>query len=549
MTRGAGGWARSARMTVVAALAAAVAACGGGGEDDGRLVLHRGNNAEPLTLDPHKAQGVWENAIIGDMLIGLFTDDPEGRPIPGMAEDWTVSDDGLVWTFTLREATWSDGVAVTAGDFVFAVRRLLTPETLSQYASLLYLVEGAQAIHEGRAAPETLGVRAVDERTLEWRLRFPAPYLPGLLTHYTTFPLPRHVVEAVGDDWVRPEHIQVNGPFKLTQWRTNDFVAVEKNPLFFDADAVCLDEVVYYPTNDNAAAERRVRSGELDLNAEFPGQKIDFLREALPGYVHVSPGLVTTYLAFNTRREPFSDPRVRRALAMAVDRDFIVSEILRAGQVTANSFVPPSVANYPDGPRAPWADLDLQTRRAQALALLEEAGFGPDRPLRFVYSHRNTRDNPRVAPILQDNWRSLADWVDVELMATETQIHYENLRTRTYDVADAGWVADYNDAQNFLYLATTEAGPLNYPDWSDPEYDRLMDAANRELDGAARAALMREAEALMLADAPMAPVWHEVNKSLVNPRVTGWRENALQINRSRYLCFTDADADADGVGG
>ncbi len=530
-------------MAGVAALAAAalLAACGGG-EDDGRLVLHRGNNAEPLTLDPHKAQGVWENAIIGDMLVGLFTDDPDGRPIPGMAEDWTVSEDGLIWTFTLREASWSDGTPVTAGDFVFGMRRLLTPETLSQYASLLYLVEGAQEIHEGGAEPESLGVRAIDDRTFEMRLQFPAPYLPGLLTHYTTFPLPTHVVEEVGDAWVRPEHIEVNGPFKLTEWRTNDFVAVEKNPLFFDADGVCLDEVVYYPTNDSAAAERRVRSGELDVNAEFPGQKIDFLREALPNYVQVSPGLITTYLAFNTGRAPFDDARVRQALAMAVDRDFIVSEILRAGQVTANALVPPSVANYPNGPQAPWADVDLETRRTRARALLEDAGFGPDRPLRFVYSHRNTRDNPRVAPILQDNWRTLADWVEVELMSTETQIHYENLRTRTYDVADAGWVADYNDAQNFLYLASTEAGPLNYTDWSNPEYDALMAAANRELDGPARAALMGQAEALMLEAAPMAPVWHEVNKSLVNPRVTGWRENAVQINRSRYLCFADVDA-------
>ncbi len=537
-------WLRAAAMATVLG---AVAACGGGGDDAAVSTLYRGNGAEPISLDPHKAQGTWENNVIGDMFIGLFTEDMAGEAIPGMADRWSVSDDGLTWTFTLRDAVWSDGVPVTAGDFVFGMRRILTPETLSQYATLLYLIVGAEAINKGQAEPDTLGVAALDDKTLQIKLEYPAPYLPGLLTHYTTFPLPAHVVREHGDAWIRPENVEVNGPYKLVEWRSNDYIAVEKNALFFDAANVCFDEVLFYPTNDSSAAERRVRSGELDLNMDFPGQKIEFLREEMPGYVKVAPGLLTTYLAFNTTVAPFDDVRVRQALSMAVDAQFIVTEILKSGEVPARAFVPPSTANYSHEAEIPWADVPFEARLEQARTLLIEAGFGPENPLRFVYRHRNTGDNPRAAPIMQDSWRRIGPWVEAELMSTETQIHYDNMRTGDFVVADAGWLADYNDAQNFLYLGKTDAGAMNYSRWSNAEYDALMDASNRELDAERRSQLMTEAENILLREAPFAPLWHGVTKALVSPSITGWRQNAVDLNRSRYLCRAEPDAaDADG---
>lgn len=536
------------RLLLAAGLALAASACGGGenSASSPTVILHRGNTAEPYSLDPHKASGTWENNIIGDMFIGMFTENVDGEPIPGMAQEWTVSDDGLIWRFTLREAVWSDGVPVTANDFVVGMRRLLAPETLAQYASLLFVIENAEAVNHGDAEAEALGVRAIDDRTLEIRLEHPAPYLPGLLTHYTSFPIPAHVYAEHGDDWIQPENIEVNGPYQLTEWRTNDFVNVRRNELFFDNDNVCIDSIYYYPTNDANGAERRVRNGELDLNNEFPGQRIEFFRQELPGYVNVAPALSTVYLSFNTHEPPFDDVRVRRALAMAIDTDFIVSEILRAGQVPANAFVPPGIANYSGGAELAWAGQSIRERRAQARRLLEEAGFGPENPLRFEYTHRNTADNPRVAPHLRNHWAEIADWVSPTIAGIETQIHYDNLRARNYVIGDAGWVADYNDAQNFLYLFETRAGPMNYPDWSNADYDRLMGEANNELDMARRAELLAQAEQILLDDAPIAPLWFLVNKSLVNPRLTGWHENAVRINRSRYLCFADAAAE-DGA--
>ena len=525
-------------LTVFAASALVLSGCGGGNKtvDEG-LTLHRGNAAEPLSLDPHQASGTWENNIIGDMFIGLFTENAAGEPVPGMAENWITSDDGLTWTFTLREASWSDGVPVTANDFVFSLQRILNPETLAQYASLLFAIKNAEAVNSGKMPTDALGVRAIDEHTLEINLEYPAPYLPGLLSHYTSMPVPAHVVKEKGSAWIKPENIVVNGPYKLVEWRTNDYIHSTKNPLFFDAENVCLDDIFYYPTVDNNSAERQVREGRLDLNNDFPGQKLEFLNKQLPGYVRVHPYLGTTYFSFYTRKAPFNDKRVRNALGMALDRDFMTAEILKSGQIPAYSLVPPGVANYPKGARVKWAGLSLEQRKKKARELLKEAGYGPDHPLTFEYVYRNTRDNPRIAPAVQADWNDIAPWVNVTITGTETQILYANLRAGEFEASDGAWIADYNDAQNFLYLMETKTGQMNYSKYSNPEYDALVDQSNKELGMEKRAALMMKAEQIMLDDMPVIPMWYEVNRALVSPKVTGWVDNIVDIHRSRYLCI------------
>ncbi len=522
----------------------ALGACGGPSSDkvdDGALVMHRGNSAEPLTLDPQKASGTWENNIIGDMFIGLFTENADGNPIPGMATSWTTSEDGLTWTFSLRDAKWSDGVPVTAHDFVYSFQRILNPENLAQYASLLYPIKNAYAVNTGKLSPDNVGVKAIDDHTLEIKLEYPAPYLPGLLTHYTSMPVPAHIVKAKGNDWIKPENIAVNGAFKLVEWRTNDYVHSVKNPLFYDADNVCLDEIYYYAIVDNNTAERQVREGRLDVNNGFPGQKLAFLNKQLPGYVRVHPYLGTTYYVFNMRKKPFDDARVRNALAMALDRDFMTGEILKSGQIPAYSLIPPGVANYPKGGLVSWAKLSLAERKAKAKDLLIEAGFGPDHPLEFEFTYRNSGDNPRVTPAVQSDWNEIAPWVHVTITGVETQIHYDNLRTGDFQVGDAGWIADFNDAENFLYLLLTKTNQMNYGKYSNPAYDAMVERSNHELDPVKRAELMQRAEQMMLDDMPVIPMWYSVNKALVNPKVTGWVDNVVDIHRSRYLCMPKDD--------
>ncbi len=526
----------------VVALSCALAACSGGdkkSDNPNAKVLHVGNTSEPLTLDPHKASGTWENHIIGDIFMGLVTENAKAQPIPGMATEWTTSPDGLVWTFKLRDATWSDGEPVVAQNFVDGFRRILNPKTAAQYASILYLIKNAEPINNGKMKPEEVGVRAIDDKTVEITLEHPAPYLPQLLMHYTTFPLPSHVYAKVGEKWIQPENVVTNGAFVLRDWRLGDYVKVTKNEKFWDAANVCLDEVYYYPTTDTNAAERRVKKGELHINTDIASNRIAFLREPgqMPDYVRTHTYLGIFYIVFNTNKKPFDNPKVREALSLAIDRSFITDKLLKGGQSPAFSFVPPGTAGYEAGAKVAWANIPLEQRRARAKTLLAEAGYGPNNPLRFTLQHRNTADPRLIMPAVQSDWKQVG--VEAEITSIETQIAYDNLRARNFEVADAGWIADYNDPFSFLYLMDSRTGPQNYGDYRQPAYDAFIDQSNHEPDAAKRAALLRKAEQQMLDDAAVAPLFFYVNKNLVSPKVTGWQDNLTDIHRTRFKCLKD----------
>jgi oligopeptide transport system substrate-binding protein len=532
-----------AAATTALVLSLGLVSCGGGGADaDKARTLQIGNGAEPLSLDPHQASGTWENRIIGDMLQGLTTDDPQGRPIPGMATEWSTSPDGLVWTFKLRDAKWSDGQPVTAEDFVFAWQRIMTTTPPAKYASILYVIKNAEKIYDGRIKDVSqLGVRAIDPKTLEVTLEHPAPYLPGLLTHYTSFPIPKHVVEKVGKDWIKAENFVGNGPYKLQQWKPNDFVHVVRNANYYDNANVCIDQIFFYPTADDNAAERKVRTGDLDINTNFSGSRLEEINKNLPGYARIHGYTGLTYYIFNLRKAPFNDARVRAAISMTADREFVTKEILKAGQQPAYSLVPPGIADYQSGAMSTdFKGQSMEERLARAKKLLEEAGYGPEKPLKFTFSFRNSGDNPRVAPVVQQNWAKIAPWVQVEILGAETQINYEKLRQGDFELGDAGWISDFNDAKNFVYLFQTSTDQLNYGKYSNPEFDKLMEAADVEKDTVKRANLMKQAEAIVLKENGFMPMWFLTNRNLVSPRVTGWVDNAVDIHRARYLCTTDA---------
>lgn len=540
----------SFKRTLLAAGAAGLvmtlAACGGGGGNNGgddAAVLRRGISAKVDTLDPHRSSAKWENIVISDMIVGLMTITPEREVIPGVAESWETSEDGLTWTFNLRESVWSDGEPVTAEDFVYAFRRIQNPEIASQYSSLLYIVKNAAQVNAGELPPEELGVRAVDERTFEITLEEPAPYLLGLLTHYTTYPVPQHIVEQYGEAWIQPENIEVNGPYKLAYWRTGDQLVSEKNPLFYEADDVCFDRVAYFELEDAAAVERRIEAGEMDINNGFDGGRTEELERKFPGWVRTTPGLITTYWSFNSSQEPFDDVRVRKALAMALDREFIVDKVLTPGYVPAYSFVPPKMSNYNvERPQVSFADLPREERLAAARSLLEEAGYGPGNPLTFEFIHRSTDDNPKAAPVAQANWNEIAPWVRAEILRQDTKVLYARLRQSDFEVADGAWVADFDDPINFLYLLDSETGQQNYGRYSNPEYDALLEEASRTRDLQARAEIFAEAEKMMLEDYPITPMWVQVTKNLVDPDLTGWAENAQDDHLSRWLCRADIEA-------
>jgi oligopeptide transport system substrate-binding protein len=531
---------RSRPRILAGAIAAALllAACGGGSSSEGSQRFTRGIGADPKSIDPHRVEGTWANDVIGDMFIGLFTEDAKSQPVPGVAESWVISEDQLTWTFKLKQTNWSDGTPLTAHDFVFGFQRLFDPAAKSAgaaYDSVQYGILNGQAVAEGTLPVDQVGVTAIDDYTLEIKLKYPMPYLPGLLKHYTAFPIPKHAVEKFGANWTRPENLVVNGPYKLVEWRTGDFLRSVKNEKFEGVEDICFDEVVYLPVDDHSVMVRRAQAGEIDMNNSFPSGQLEKTSQDLPGWPRIAPMMSTTYIVTNTQQPPFNDARVRKAIALSVDREHITANILKSGQLAAYSFVPPSMANYTPA-EFDWKSMPRPERLALAKSLLEQAGYGPSKPLKFEYLYRSTGDNPRIATVVQENFGAIAPWVQAEIRRVETQALYDQLKAKNFIIADTGWVADYNDVNNFLYLLDSRTGQMNYGQYSNPAYDALLDQANVEIDVAKRASLMQQAEALMLADTAVLPVLIRVTQDIVSPKITGYENNPEDIHRTRYMC-------------
>jgi oligopeptide transport system substrate-binding protein len=499
----------------------------------GAEILRVANPGHPASLDPHRVTGVWENRIIGDMLLGLTTEGPRGEVVGGAAESWDVSADGLRYEFRLRKHRWSDGPPVTADDFVYSFRRMMSGETTSPYAHFFWVIQNGRQVTAREAPPDALGVAALAPDVLEIRLERRTPYFLGLLMHFAAFPVPRHAIDEHGRDWTAPGRMPANGPFRLAARVPADHVLLERNPHFYAADSVRLDGVRYDGLEDRDAALLRFRAGELDVVRDFPAGQSAWLRQHLPHAVRTAPYLGLSFVAVNHRHAALQDRRVRVALSMALDRDIIAGQVLGSGEQPAWNLVPPGTADYPAPALAEWHDLPAGNRQQQVRALMQEAGYSQRAPLRLRMRYPLSENERRVAIAMQSMWR--AAFVEVELERAETAVHYSALQQGDFDLGLASWLAVYNDAQTFTLLLQTESGPNNLGGYSDPEYDRLTDEAARQADPAARAALLREAEALAMREQALIPVYHHAARNLVSPRVLDWQDNVLDVNRSRYL--------------
>ncbi|RKR04495.1 oligopeptide transport system substrate-binding protein [Kushneria sinocarnis] len=507
----------------------------GAGEPDEAAVLHRANGAEPSSLDPQLGTGSWESNITGDLFEGLLARDAAGELIPGVAQRWDVSADGLTYTFHLREnARWSDGTPVTAGDFVYAWRRLLSPELGAAYAYLLFPVANARAINHGEQAAETLGVQAVDEHTLTVTLTRPTGYFPELLAHPSTFPVPEQAIRAHGSRWTQPGNMVSNGAFELTEWVSHGHITARRNADFHDAAGVSLQAVTYYPIDDARAALNRFRTGEMDMIDSVPTDRLDWARRSMPRALHVSPMLGTFYFAFNQREgSVLTDRRIREALNLATRRRIITERITRLDQPPAWSLVPDAIDHY-DGPRFDFADSPLEERMARARQLMQDAGYSPAHPLKLTIDYITNPETRRIPVALAAMWQPLG--VDVTLINSDAAVYYAKLRQGDFQIGMAPWVADYNDASNFLDLFRSGV-PNNHSGYHHPAYDRLMAEAGETLDPGKRARLMADAEQRLLDDAALLPLYFYVRAVMVSPRLTGWQENPLDIHPSRWIRF------------
>ena len=499
--------------------------------------LNRANPSEPESLDPHKGGIEAEENIIGDMMIGLTTPDASGNPIPGAAQSWEVSVDGKTWTFHLRKEDWSDGVPVTANDFVFAWRRLLDPRTASRYAYNLWLIKNAQAITSGKLPLPALGVTAKDDSTLIVALEHPAPYLPDVLSHISAVPLPRHILlEKSGDIFAKPGAYVANGPYLLKEWVPNDHILLVKNPRFYDAAHVRIDSVSYTPIPDPGAALKRYRAGELDTLDPFPVAQIEAgSAPILPHDLHVSPMLAIAYLPLNLRDPALKDIRVRRALNLAYDREPVVEKILKLGEPAAYGYVPTGVANYPGGAAMDFKPLPYPARLAEARKLMQAAGYGPFNRLHLTFSTTTKARNSRRAltpPPFQAMMTQI--YVDLRIQNSDQQIFFANLRQHQFQIGRAVWLADFNDASNFLDLLRSDAGN-NYTGYRNAKYDAALDAAQNQSDPEKRGQLLLGAERILTADYPWIPERFYSQTVLVKPAVKGWITNIRLANRTRWL--------------
>jgi oligopeptide transport system substrate-binding protein len=493
--------------------------------------LHLGNLSEPNDLDPQICDSQQTFNVIMAFFEGLTQYDVKTcEPVPAVAERWETSTDNLTWTFHLRQnARWSNGDAVTAHDFVFAWRRMLSPRLGAEYAYMLFALKNGEAFHTGKISdPAQIGVRAINDQTLEVTLSHPVPFLPALLCHAPWFPLHRPTLEKFGKvdqrgiPWTRVGTIVSNGYFNLADWKPNQFVRGVKSQTYWDRDNVKLNEVFFYPIENQEAEERAFRSGQLHITMEVPIPKIAVYRKERPELINTDPIFATYFYRFNTTKPPLNDSRVRRALSLAIDRETIVKFITRAGQKPAGNLVPPNSAGFVSRHSAMT---DIPT----AQKLLAEAGFPGGKGFPRLEILYNTHQGHRsIAEAIQQMWKKNLG-IDIGLYNQEAKVWNDSVRQLNYQIARMAWVGDYIDPSSFLDIMTSDSGN-NQSGWKNAEYDRLIAEAKSTADETKRFELYQRCEEILTQEMPFAPIYFYTNKRLRLPEVKGWYHNLLDLH-------------------
>ena len=505
-------------------------------------VLHRGLPADPESVDPQKARSTQAGDVLRDIGEGLLGYSATGDLVPGVAESWTISDDGLTYTFKLRDdARWSNGDPVTAGDFVYSLRRLVDPATAAFYASSIAVVDNAEAIIAGELPPDQLGVEAIDERTLVLRLARPAPYLLSLLTSPATFPVHAGSIGTHGEAFTRPGNLLSNGAYQLAAWTPGSVLALSRNEHYWNNAATAIDEVRYHVLTQGVTELNRYRAGELHITSTVPPDNFAQVRDEYGDELRVAPYLGIYYYGFNLSKPPFKEnPGLREALSMAIDRDVLVEKIMGRGEAPAYSWVPPGVANYQPR-RLAFADMSQEERNARARRLMAEAGYGPDNPLEIELRYNTSDEHRRIALAVQAMWKDVLE-VETTLINEEFQVLLANMReAEVTQVFRTSWIGDYNDAHTFLSIVESD-NASNMIRYSNEEFDAVMEQAARQLNPKWRRVHLEEAERVFLADHAVIPLYFFVSKHLVSPEVRGWGDNVLDYHYSQHLSLAPVDA-------
>jgi len=510
-------------------------------------VLNRDNGEEPQTLDPHLAEGLPSAHVLRDLFEGLTSESPEGRIIPGAAIRWNISRDGKTYTFYLRrDAHWSNGDPVTSEDFVYSLRRSADPATASKYAAVLLPIENAAEVLNGDLPPSALGVSAMDEFTLQIRMKGPTPYFLALLNHPSTYPVHRASLETHGSAFSRPGNLVSNGAYTLADWVIRSRIELVKNPNYWDAGNVIIDKVVYYPFEDQSTALKRFRAGKLDWTSEVPNNQFKWLQQHYPDELVISPWLGSYFFGFNLEREPFvANPELRLALVLALDRDLLTQKVTQFGELPSYTLVPPGIMDY-ISPVPDWAEWTQAEREAEARRLYAEAGFSEEHPLKFEIRYTAGENNKKMALAAASLWKQVLG-VQATLLNEENRVFLQNRDQKILtQVFQSGWISDYADPYSFLNLFRSGGG-RNYYGYNNSLYDALLDEIAAERIPSRRRLLMYETERLLLTDVPFVPLYTYVTKRMVNPLLKGWQSNVMDHHYSKDMYFLKAATDEQPV--
>ncbi|RAW14332.1 MULTISPECIES: peptide ABC transporter substrate-binding protein [Paenibacillus] len=551
-------------LTLILAFGTVLAACGSKNEGTGNTdtgsategnglakdqILKINLSAEPPTLDPAQAKDSQTNTVLKFLYEGLVRIDPDGKEAPGVAKDWTISEDGLKYVFNLNpDAKWSNGDAITAEDFVRSWERALKPETASPYAYQLYYIKGAEGYnlskdetYKGTKITDfsQVGVKATDEHTLEVTLENPTPYFLGLTAFYTYYPV--HKSADTNDKFFTDyKNMIVNGPFTMDQYAKGQKIVVKKNEGYHAASDIKLSEINMSLTNSSASELQAYKSGQLDYtgapNGEIPSDQIPSVKAELPDEFKATGIASTYYYQFNVNEAPFNNVKIRKAFAMSIERQLIVDKVTQGGQIPAFGFVPPGIrgenGEFRDEHKDDYFTENVEEAKKLLAEGMKEEGYTTLPAVTLIY---NTSDgHAKIALAVADMWKKNLG-VDVKTENQEWGVFLENRQNQNFQVARAGWSADYNDPYNFLEMWTT-GNTNNDSKFSNEQYDKDVKETVKSADPATRMAAFADAEKILIQDEMgVMPIYYYTNVSLTKPYLKG-----VQLDFSGAIDFTRA---------
>lgn len=482
------------------------------------------NGSEPESLDPQKASDAGSFNIHRQMFVGLTASDETGKTIPNAASEWTTADN-KTWVFKLRnDMKWSDGKPLNANDFVYALRRLVDPATASPYGS--YLVDAklvnAEQIADGKAKPDTLGVKAIDDYTLEITTKDAVPYLPDLMMLPATFATPSHAIQAHGDKWIDPANIVVSGAYKLSEVVVGSHIILKRNEAYFDNANTHINSVAFLPTTAQASMAR-YQTGEVDVSG-VPAELYKDLKAKLPDEVKTTPVLCTSYLEYNVKKKPVDDVRVRKAISMTIDRDILTKEVEGRGELSVYQITPPYTQGMTEV-KPDWANLSMEERSKQAVALLEEAGYTAENPLQVEFLYSTSEAAKRLTTAMESIWKQRLPNAKFSTVNQEWKMFLDTRRNGDFQVSFSAWCADYNEPSTFLNILRSKSSN-NQSFYANREFDSLLDSTlTAEATADSRTQAYVNAERILQKDLPIAPIDAWVHPTLIKPYLKGYTHN------------------------